>query len=114
MLLNSLNELDEKGKVGDWCFLNNDNDIFICYPISDEEWAKWYDFPREKAPEINRGDIVHLPIVIGSPTRAQPDWAHMQGHWGWDGNREMPTITPSINVIGRWHGWLRQGKLVTA
>lgn len=31
--------------------------------------------------------------------------------WGWDGNEERPTLTPSIHAIGRWHGYLRAGRL---
>jgi hypothetical protein len=31
--------------------------------------------------------------------------------WGWDGNTEAPTLTPSISVPGYWHGYLRAGKL---
>ena len=37
--------------------------------------------------------------------------------WQWDGNREAPTITPSIQIRGsqgEWHGWMTEGKLVTA
>ncbi len=39
--------------------------------------------------------------------------------WGWDGNEERPTITPSILAYDRdapgqrvehWHGWLRAGR----
>lgn len=32
--------------------------------------------------------------------------------WAWDGNREAPTITPSINCekVCGWHGWLRAGR----
>ena len=31
--------------------------------------------------------------------------------WEWDGNREAPTISPSINCGGcGWHGWIRAGK----
>jgi hypothetical protein len=39
--------------------------------------------------------------------------------WG-EGNKETPTITPSIRLLGGenrpdlWHGWLTNGKLVTA
>ena len=29
--------------------------------------------------------------------------------WRWDGNEEKPTITPSINHVGCWHGWLKEG-----
>lgn len=31
--------------------------------------------------------------------------------WGWDGNVEKPTITPSINYQGHWHGYLEAGFL---
>lgn len=43
--------------------------------------------------------------------------------WQWDGNREAPTLTPSINILQfdergnrcgeHWHGWLRAGKFVS-
>lgn len=39
--------------------------------------------------------------------------------WNWDGNREKPTLSPSINILQfdeagnrtgeHWHGWLRDG-----
>ena len=93
------------GGLGDWCFVENKGQtvMFLRHPISDEEWSKWHDFPKGDAPELNRGDIVSLPVSAGKLTPV----------WGWDGNREAPTLSPSINVIGRWHGFLRAGKLVT-
>lgn len=33
--------------------------------------------------------------------------------WGYDGNADAPTLTPSLHVIGRWHGWMRAGVLVS-
>jgi hypothetical protein len=36
------------------------------------------------------------------------------GHsWEWDGNQEKPTLTPSINSVGAWHGWVRAGRMVS-
>lgn len=32
--------------------------------------------------------------------------------WGWDGNREAPTFTPSINCGRCWHGYIRNGRCV--
>ena len=29
--------------------------------------------------------------------------------WIWDGNREAPTLTPSVHHVGHWHGWLKAG-----
>lgn len=37
--------------------------------------------------------------------------------WQWDGNKESPTLTPSIYRLGaacKWHGWLRAGEFVQA
>ena len=34
--------------------------------------------------------------------------------WGFDGNEDAPTLTPSLHVLGVWHGWIRAGKLVEA
>ncbi len=35
------------------------------------------------------------------------------GAWSWDGNRERPTVSPSVLLHGadggHWHGWLRNG-----
>ncbi len=33
--------------------------------------------------------------------------------WGWDGNEDKPTFTPSISVPGCWHGHLIAGRLVS-
>ncbi|HTJ56689.1 MAG TPA: DUF6527 family protein [Devosiaceae bacterium] len=29
--------------------------------------------------------------------------------WDWDGNREQPTLLPSVHRVGHWHGWLQGG-----
>jgi hypothetical protein len=29
--------------------------------------------------------------------------------WTWDGNRQKPTLHPSVHWVGHWHGWLRNG-----
>jgi Family of unknown function (DUF6527) len=31
-------------------------------------------------------------------------------HWNWDGNRDTPTFTPSVNCKGCWHGYIRGGR----
>lgn len=33
--------------------------------------------------------------------------------WTWDGNHDAPTLTPSINHVGCWHGFLRAGEFVS-
>ncbi|MFO1038146.1 MAG: DUF6527 family protein [Geminicoccaceae bacterium] len=33
--------------------------------------------------------------------------------WEWDGDREQPTITPSIDCREcGWHGWITKGQLI--
>jgi hypothetical protein len=32
-----------------------------------------------------------------------------QHSWEFDGNEEAPTLSPSINHVGCWHGFLRAG-----
>ena len=34
--------------------------------------------------------------------------------WGWDGNEDTPTLTPSLAAPGLWHGWVRGGQLIEA
>lgn len=29
--------------------------------------------------------------------------------WRWNGDREQPTLDPSVNHVDHWHGWLRHG-----
>jgi len=31
--------------------------------------------------------------------------------WGWDGNEDTPTLTPSIHAIDHWQGFLTAGRL---
>lgn len=96
------NDLNDNGALGDWCFFDgNQGDTYIAfrYPHPDAK-----SFPPEYL-ETYRGEISHVPITTGEKqSRA----------WLWDGSRESPTISPSINIIGEWHGFIRNGKLETA
>ena len=29
--------------------------------------------------------------------------------WEWNGDRDAPTLSPSVNHVGHWHGFLRAG-----
>lgn len=90
--LNSLNELETKGKVGDWVFIRQDTYIAIKYDESDF-------------------GITILPI-LENPAG--------QNAWGWNGNKELPTLSPSILIhekpgaVKGWHGFLRDGVLIIA
>lgn len=45
--------------------------------------------------------IAIRPVVNGSPQS-----------WEWDGNEQAPTLKPSINHVGCWHGWLTAGEFI--
>lgn len=77
-------------KPGEWEFVNDYTAIYIHVPHKECEFG-----------------LVRIPIHLGEQTE-DPNM------WGWNGDKEKPTLTPSINVIGIWHGYLREGKLVEA
>lgn len=92
-LLKDLDQFDREGTKGDWCFINDDEYIAIRY-----------------GDEAFKGTCV-LPI--------RPHDG--KASWNWDGNREAPTLSPSILIWGdgrdkpaTWHGYMRSGKLEMA
>lgn len=47
-----------------------------------------------------------VPLLIRPIVEPRGD----QHSWEWDGNADAPTMKPSINHGGCWHGWLTDGK----
>jgi hypothetical protein len=47
-------------------------------------------------------------VYVGpeSEARPTPDAPHV---WGWNGHLERPTLTPSIDCKGCWHGFITDG-----
>jgi len=33
------------------------------------------------------------------------------GQWTWNGNAELPSVQPSVNVVGRCHATIRNGRI---
>lgn len=57
-------------------------------------------------------------IYLWMPGMPGPDAIHIQRGqpggdrvWGWDGDEDRPTLTPSLHVPGCWHGYLQSGRL---
>ena len=94
MNLKNLDDLETNGKKGDWCFLNN------------------YELIAIRFGEDAFTGMCILPIS----ENAMPG----KPHWQWDGNKEAPTLSPSILVYPAegftdgWHGYLRNGLLIDA
>lgn len=79
--------------AGAFYFVENDDGLYIGLMIPGE------DGPRE------------LPINTGTK---------VDKRWLWDGNREAPTLMPSIaawlsdgngGLVEHWHGWMKNGNL---
>lgn len=51
----------------------------------------------------------------GGCIRLRPLTAHEAGNpsWQWDGNEDKPTLTPSVNCVGIWHGFFTAGRMVS-
>lgn len=93
----------------------------ITAPGSHDEWA---------ALDLQRGDFFfyHDPktgqrrffcmLPAGHqcviPIRPLLDPTENGGHsWEWDGNEDAPTLTPSINSVGTWHGFVTAGRMIS-
>lgn len=98
MLRESEEALFKEGQCGDWAFKTVADTTYILMRL----------------PEVGsgpRGSVTSLP-VCRSPK--------VENKWLWDGNRERPTLTPSILIFmprpdgGRdelWHGYMTAGVL---
>lgn len=42
--------------------------------------------------------------------RPLPPDEQRHASWEWNGNKETPTLSPSVHHVGHWHGWLQDGE----
>lgn len=76
---------------------------------------------RSKDPRLPKTPCAMLLIAEGPHSAAHGIKRDGQGknggcpQWGWDGNRENPTFTPSINCESHcgWHGYLERSRCVS-
>lgn len=71
-------------------------------------------FSLEPRPDARRFEFVYVcpcgcglmgRLLIGEghkPSGPRPSRA-------WNGSKTEPTLSPSVNHVGHWHGWLRDG-----
>ena len=57
-----------------------------------------------RLPDNNHGVINLRPVAPGQEQHPS---------WEWDGNLEKPTLTPSVHLPGRWHGWFTAGRMIS-
>jgi hypothetical protein len=90
-------------------------------PVGDCCYAPWIleDYPKRlgarylSLPEPRRAPIlIRLPGDVSwcPDLRAITEGGIMRGE-GWDVVGDLPqvTISPSVVLLGRWHGWIRSG-----
>lgn len=66
-----------------------------------------------QCPKYNRrcGDL----LIAGRNPDIKRDGQGQNGGapmWEWDGNRDAPTFSPSVNCKGCWHGYIVKGRCV--
>lgn len=87
-------------KPGDFAFVSTEatnGTVYVCM---------WHILPD--------GSVGALPLEP-IPECARPTWTHGEPPkchtWNWDGNREKPTLKPSVHRRGYWHGWFKRGRM---
>lgn len=65
----------------------------------------WYFMPSDAYVVIQYGDTNDFLVMI--PLTGEHKW-------DWNGSHEAPTLSPSILVHNKWHGFLREGVLIDA
>ena len=53
--------------------------------------------------------FICIGVACGGSTQGPPTCPGPV--WGWDGNEDKPTLTPSIHTKEHWHGFLKAGRL---
>lgn len=91
-------------------------DYTPCPP--DETPARFgFECPRRPG-EMCSGLLIRTPE--NAPQEPPPGWRR-RASWEWNGDRERPTFTPSINCLAEgpsgeryagcgWHGWITNGE----
>jgi hypothetical protein len=103
-----MNNRSAKGiRRKDWADLvDNGQEGDFAWPSSDE---------RDDAGNlVARHDWIYIYIPGSGVCRWGVDRPLENGcQWKWNGNEDAPTLTPSLHLVGTWHGWMTNGELVS-
>ena len=80
--------------IGDYIFNEERDYIYIVLPNKDGKFAT-----------DSEGRAVLDPIRISRSPSSNPRV------WTWNGNEDKPSLSPSIDWRGHWHGYLTNGEL---
>lgn len=85
----------------------------------DDDLKEIGDFSWRSIDGVVQGMSLCLPNLEGNgvidwiPVSREGSQFPGQRVWGWDGNLDQPTLQPSLHLLGRWHGYLKAGRLVS-
>jgi len=71
--------------------------FWVTEPDSDGERSFWYVCPC--------GCARRAPLLVGLDFKPEDGPS-----WNWNGSLDAATLTPSVNHVDHWHGWLTDGK----
>lgn len=83
-------------------------------------WYSWKKDTVRNFPEDVSSVFIVMPVNWGDPDIEQKgivcEWTvdkknSCNAQWTLTGTREKPTLSPSLNWVGMWHGWLQEGFL---
>lgn len=75
---------------------------------SGQEQTFTFDCPKHKGRQC-------AGLIIVGKTSYSHDPQNQNGgvaQWNWDGDRNAPTFSPSINCTNCWHGYIEKGRCV--
>jgi hypothetical protein len=100
-------------------------DAWFCTKREDGLWHVYpdTDWPVRLAPEYDKNNASRPPLMVVLPGGTDrgypfcvdgPTWSEGgPGPHGWTVSGTPPGITvkPSINIVGQYHGWIRDGSI---
>lgn len=95
--MKNIADFEENGQPGDWVYLEHDGQKYMLINLE------------------SNGDRLVDQVIASCPYSEDGS----NGTWKISGDKDHPTLEPSIKVTGgpdneeQWHGWLRDGKLIS-
>lgn len=84
-----------------------EDDLTVCGDFALGDDHIWIMVPSDEGPTVP----IPIRLRLVQPSRAgTPRFPR----WDLSGSPSAPTLKPSINTRGHWHGWVRDGRLVEA
>lgn len=91
--MGGLDQFEVEGEIGDWYVDEKNASVWIMIPTNPAH----PDLPP-------RANLTRWPYRDPLSNGAV---------WKFNGDPDKPTLTPSLHWVGMWHGWLREGELIS-